>query len=101
VIGLLCLIQSYMYGGATTKYLECTIIDAQTKLQSSRMSNTKYLHSFHGMVDATEYLGGEVGVETSQIMFNLKPQEQDLDVKAAVHEQYLGMIFIIKSNSKC
>jgi hypothetical protein len=101
-----------MYGGDTTKYLEHTIIDTQTKLltfrQSSRMSNAKYLCSFCGMVDAIEYLGGEVGVETSWITANLEQRQQDPDdpeewaaAKAAVCEQYLGALLIIKSNSKC
>jgi hypothetical protein len=60
------------------------------------------------MVDAIEYLGGEVGVETSQITSHLEPTQQDPDdpeeweaAKAAVREQYLGALLIIKRDSKC
>jgi hypothetical protein len=111
VIGFLRLIRGCMYGGATNKYLEHTILDAQTKLltlcQSSRMSNAEYLRSFCGLVDALEYLGGEIGVEESRITSYLQAQQQDPDdsdmwaaAKAAVREQFLGAMFIVKSDSK-
>jgi hypothetical protein len=65
MIGLLHLIRSGMYGGATNKYLERTIIDAQMKLltlrQSSRMSNAEYLRLFCGLVDALDTLVEKMG----------------------------------------
>jgi hypothetical protein len=100
-----------MYGGATNKYLEHTIIDAQTKLltlrQSSRMSNAEYLRLFRGLVDALEYLCGEIGVEEARITSYLQARQEDPDdpdlwaaAKASVCEQFLGAMFVVKSDSK-
>jgi hypothetical protein len=101
VIRLLQLIRTCMYGGATMKYLEHTIIDAQTKLltfhQSSRMSNAKYLHSFRGMVDAIEYLGGEVGVEALRITAHLEQTQRDPDDPdewAAARQRFVNSIWV-------
>jgi hypothetical protein len=77
VIGLLRVIRNCMYGGLTTKRLEHTLINAQTKLfnfcQTSRMANAEYLQSFCGLVDVIEFLGGDIGVDYSCVEAYLEP----------------------------
>jgi hypothetical protein len=65
------------------------------------------LQLFCGLVDALEYLGGEIGVETSRITLYLQARQQDPDnpdqwaaAKTAVCEQFFGAVFIIKSDLK-
>jgi hypothetical protein len=111
VIGLLHLIHNCMYIGVTTKRPKHTLIDVQNKLftfwQSNRMSNAEYLHSFHGLMHAIEFLSRDFGVDESWITWHLKLIQQDPDdaakwaaAKAAVQEQYLGTLFMIKSDAK-
>ena len=71
LIGLLRLIRTSMYTGATSKNSMHSLIEAQNKFasfkQSSRMTNAEYLRTFKGLVDAIEHLNGDIGTDYAVI----------------------------------
>jgi hypothetical protein len=64
------------------------------------MPDSEYLWTFHGLVDAVKYLGGDIGINEHRVLLYLEKWGQDpddpqewKDAKALIWEQYLGVMF--------
>jgi hypothetical protein len=78
LIGLLRLIRTSMYTGATSKNPIHSLLEAQTKFlsfrQTSRMSNAEYLRNFTALSDQVLHLHGETG--TDQLYITTRIEEE-------------------------
>jgi hypothetical protein len=67
LMGLLQLIRTSMYTGATSKNAIHSLLDAQNKFfsfrQSSRMTNAEYLRNFTALADQVVHLHGDFGTD--------------------------------------
>jgi hypothetical protein len=111
LVGLLQLIRTSMYTGATSKNSLHSLIEAQAKFhafrQSSRMTNADYLHTFKGLVDAIEHLDGDLGVDSAIISRRIQADGLDPEdtaqweaTRTTVREEYMAMQLLLKADVK-
>ena len=111
IIGLLRLIRSSMYTGATSKNEMHSLIDTWAKFyafkQTPRMSNADYLRVFKANVDAIEHLNGDLGTDNAYILQRIIDSGGDVAdplivaaTKAAVREEYLAMHFFLHADTR-
>jgi len=111
LIGLLRLIRTSMYTGATSKNSMHSLIEARNKFysfrQSSRMTNADYLRMFKGLVDAVEHLNGDLGTDHAVITERTLSSGGDPDdnndwsiMKETIREEYLAMHFFLHADVK-
>ena len=111
LIGLLRLIRTSMYTGATSKNPMHSLIEARSKFysfrQSSRMTNADYLRMFKGLVDAVEHLNGDLGTDhpviTERILASGGDPDDEADwamMKETLREEYLAMHLFLHADVK-
>ena len=70
-MGLLRLIRTSMYTGATSKNAIHWLLEAQNKFftfrQTSRMSNADYLRNYTALTDQVVHLHGEFGTDKAYV----------------------------------
>jgi hypothetical protein len=81
VIGLLCLIRTYMYTRATSNDKIHSLIEAWATFyafhQTSRMINAEYLHTFKSNINAVEHLNGNIGTDLDFVTQKILAVEGD------------------------
>lgn len=111
LIGLLGLIRTSMYTGATSKDKIHSLIDAMDKFhsfkQTSRMDNATYLRTFQSHIEAIDHLRGDFGVHHTLIidrMIEDNEDTDDLDVymekRDEIREEVVAKYFLTKSDPK-
>jgi hypothetical protein len=111
LIGLLGLIRTSMYTGATSKDKVHSLIDATQKFhafkQGSRMENATYLRTFQSHVEAINLLDGDFGVHQALIITRMiddgedpDDQEEWVTTKNALKEEVMAKYFLLKSDPK-
>jgi hypothetical protein len=112
IIGLLRLIRTSMYTGATSKNEMHSLIDTRAKFyafkQTPRMSNADYLRVFKANVDAIEHLKGDIGTDNAYILQRIIDTGGDVadalivaaSTKAVVREEYLAMHFFLHADAR-
>ena len=83
LMGLLRLIRTSMYTGATSKNPIQSLLEAQTKFlsfrQGSRMSNAEYLRNFTALSDQVVHLHGELGTDQAYVTTRIREDGDDPD----------------------
>jgi hypothetical protein len=111
LMGLLRLIRTSMYTGATSKNPIQSLLEAQTKFlsfrQGSRMSNAEYLRNFTALSDQVVHLHGELGTDQAYVTTRIREDgddPDDVDIRASmtltIREEYLAMLFFTHSDTK-
>ena len=111
LMGLLRLIRTSMYTGATSKNPIQSLLEAQTKFfsfrQGSRMSNAEYLRNFTALSDQVVHLHGEFGTDQAYVTARIREDgddPDDVDIRAnmtlTIREEYLAMLFFVHSDTR-
>ena len=111
LMGLLRLIRTSMYTGATSKNAIHSLLEAQNKFftfrQTSRMSNADYLRNYTALTDQVVHLHGEFGTDEAYVTQRVESEYGDpfdATVRAAmiltIREEYLAMRFFVHADPK-
>ena len=111
LIGLLRLIRTSMYTGATSKNPLQSLLEAQTKFlsfrQTARMTNAEYLRSFTALSDQVLHLHGDLGTDQTYVTARIVEDggdPADMDTRATmtltIREEYLAMMFFTHADAK-
>ena len=91
LIELLTLIRRSLYTSTTTQNPVHALWDAYSHYQSfqqgTRMSCSDYLHEFKALITTVQQLGGELGMEASQVREQLNNDETVMDAKNPTEEE--------------
>jgi hypothetical protein len=104
LMGLLRLIRTSMYTGATSKNPLQSLLEAQSKFlafrQTSRMTNAEYLRTFTALSDQVVHLHGDLGTDQTYVTARIVEDGDDptdAAIRASmiltVREEYLAMMF--------
>ena len=111
LMGLLRLIRTSMYTGATSKNRLQSLLEAQSKFlafrQTNRMTNAEYLRTFTALSDQVVHLHGDFGTDQSYVTERIiedGDDPEDADTRASmiltIREEYLAMMFFTHADSK-
>ena len=111
LMGLLRLIRTSMYTGATSKNPLMSLLEAQSKFlgfrQTNRMTNAEYLRTFTALTDQVVHLHGDLGTDQAYITTRIVEDGDDPEdegIRAAmiltVREEYLAMMFFTHADTK-
>ena len=111
VMGLLRLIRTSMYTGATSKNSLHSLLEAQNTFfsfrQTGRMSNAEYLRNFTALTDQVVHLHGDFGTDESYVTERIledgrDPTNRDVraDVVLTIREEYLAMRFFVHADPR-
>jgi hypothetical protein len=111
LMGLLRLVRTSMYTGATSKNTIQSLLEAQTKFlsfrQGSRMSNAEYLRNFTALSDQVAHLHGEFGTDQAYVTARILEdgdEPDDVDARASmtltIRDEYLAMLFFTHADSR-
>jgi hypothetical protein len=111
LMGLLRLIRTSMYTGATSKNSLHSLLEAQNKFfsfrQTSRMTNADYLRNYTALADQVVHLHGDFGTDAEYVTERIEGDNGDpLDVVTRtnmillIREEYLAMRFFVHADPK-